>query len=59
MIGYWVDLPDPNLREPDDDHGYINVGTFKTRKQARKWLKDVHGMPPKVADFFITEGADL
>ena len=57
MTGYWVDLPNPNSTEPGD--AYVNVGTFESRREARKWLKEVHGMPAKIADFFITEGADL
>jgi hypothetical protein len=57
MIRWWVDLPDVNLKEPGNDNAYINVGTFDTRKEALKWLEDVHGMPSRIASFFITKGA--
>ena len=54
---YWVDLPNPNLKDPLPDNAYINVRTCDTLKEARNWLEDVHGMPPRIADFFITKGA--
>ena len=53
---YYVDLPDPSIGR-EGDNCYINVATFDTKKNARAWLLNVHGMPQKIADFFITEGS--
>jgi hypothetical protein len=57
MTIFWVDLPDPAIAEADDDNAYINVGQFDSKQEALDWLLEVHGMPPEVAEFFITEGA--
>jgi len=51
--GVWVDLPDPNEREPGG--AFVDVAEFRTRAEARAWLLSVHGMPEGVADFFITD----
>lgn len=55
---FYVDLPDHNLKTTSDDNAYIHIAIHPTRKSARKWLLDIHGMPPKIADFFITEGTE-
>lgn len=53
IYNYVVDLPDPEAHESGT--ALIEVGTFDTREEARKWLLDVHGLPEAVADFFISE----
>ncbi len=53
---YLVDLPDINAKN-DDDSCYINCGQFDTNEAALNWLETMHGMPKRIAQFFITEVA--
>lgn len=54
---FWIDLPRAEA-QPGDDAPFEHVITLHTREEAHKYCLDAWGMPPEIADFFISYGED-
>lgn len=53
---FWVDIPDSNNVATNDDQPFINVGTFKTRKEAVEFAQKQFGADKDGNINLITEG---